>query len=76
MGGIPLKCPKCGRTKAWQEEVNALTSGIPVAGGAIRFRLISVRGIFARPIKEKLGFYKVKYRCKNCGYEETYDLPR
>ena len=74
MSGIPSKCPKCGRTKAWKEEVNPFTSGIP-AGSEVRFRLFSVRGLFARPIKEKLGFYKVKYRCKNCGFEEIYELP-
>ena len=74
MSGIPLKCPKCGRTKAWKEDINAFTSGVPI-GNAVRFRFISVRGLFARPVKESLGFYKVKYRCKNCGFEETYELP-
>lgn len=76
MSGIPSRCPRCGNKILWKEQVNALTSGIPVAGGAVRISLISVRGLFARPIKEKLGFYKVKYRCKNCGYEEIYELPR
>ena len=28
MARIPAKCPECGRTKAWQEEVNAFRSGI------------------------------------------------
>ena len=74
MSGIPSKCPKCGRAKAWKEDVNAFTGGISV-GSAVRVRFFSVRGIFSNPIKKKLGFYKVKYRCKNCGFEENYDLP-
>lgn len=74
MSGIPSKCPKCGRAKAWKEDVNAFTSGIPL-GSEVRVRFFSVRGIFSKPIKKKLGFYKVKYRCKNCGFEESYDLP-
>lgn len=76
MSDIPSCCPACSSKKQWHEAVNIFTSGIPVAGGSSRIRLLSLRGIFAEPIKEKLGFYKVKYRCKNCGYEETYDLPR
>ena len=76
MSGIPSKCPKCGRTKAWKEEVNPFTTGIPV-GRAVRVSFFfSVKGIFSRPIKEKLGFYNVKYRCHNCGFEENYELPR
>ena len=73
MKGIPSKCPKCGRSKVWKEEVNAFTSGIPV--GATRIRFLVIRGIFAEPIKKKLGFYKVKYRCHHCGFEEHYELP-
>ena len=38
MARIPAKCPKCGRTKAWQEEVNAFRSGIP-AGPLGRVRI-------------------------------------
>ena len=74
MAGIPAKCPRCGRVKVWKEEINAFTSGVPI-GGVARFRLISIRGIFAHAIKEELGFYKVKYRCKGCGFEEIYELP-
>ena len=28
MAGIPSKCPNCGRTKAWKEDVNPFRSGI------------------------------------------------
>ena len=76
MSGIPSRCPRCGSKSQWAEKVNVITSGVPVGSGAVRFRLFSVRGLFEGPIKEKLGFYKVKYRCKKCSYEETYDLPR
>lgn len=72
MGHIPSCCPSCG-SKQWKERINALTSGIPVAGGG-RFRLISIRGFLAEPVKRKLGFYKVKYRCEKCGFEGHYDL--
>lgn len=74
MAGIPSKCPKCGRTKAWQEEINAFTSGIPVGGG-IRINF-GMRGLLAGPIKKKLGLNTVKYRCKNCKFEAAYELPR
>lgn len=74
MADIPSKCPQCGSRIAWKEKVKVLTSGIPI-GSAVRIRLFSMRGLFARPIKKKLGFYKVKYRCKDCGFEETYELP-
>ena len=76
MSGIPSRCPGCGNQRLWNEEVHAFTSGIPVGTGAVRLRLISVRGIFGKAFKKKLGFYKVTYRCKNCGYRETFDLPR
>lgn len=74
MHGIPSKCPKCGRSKAWKEEGNILTSGFPV-GSAVRFRIFSVRGMFAKPIKKKLGFNRVRYRCHTCGFAEDYELP-
>ena len=76
MSGIPSRCPQCGNKKLWTEQVNALTGGVPVRNREVRIRLVSIKGLFAKPIKEKLGFYKVNYRCKNCGYEETYELPR
>ena len=75
MGGIPSRCPGCNSKKLWKEKINPLTSGIPVGNSSARFRLLSVRGLFAGFFKEKLGFYKVTYRCKNCGYEENYELP-
>lgn len=74
MAGIPLRCPSCGSTQ-WKEKINAFTGGIPTAGGG-RLRLLSIRGVFAESIKEKLGFYRVKYRCGKCGFEEKYDLDR
>lgn len=74
MAGIPAKCPKCGRSKAWKEEVNPCTSGISTGFGRVRFG-ISVRGLFARPIKRAMGFYKVTYRCHHCGFRKEYDLP-
>ena len=54
MAGIPSKCPKCGRTKAWKEEVNAFTSGIPV-GVFGRIRIGAIRGLLARPIMKAMG---------------------
>ena len=72
MAGIPSKCPRCGRAKAWKEEVNALTSGIPVGSlGRIRFGV--PRGILARQIKKAMGCYKVYYRCHNCGFRKEYE---
>ena len=47
MARIPVKCPRCGRTKAWQEEVNAFKSGIP-AGPLGRIRIGVPRGILAK----------------------------
>ena len=73
MAGIPSKCPKCGRVKAWKEEINALTSGIPIGGGIIRLRLLSVRGLLARPLMKEMGCYRVTYRCHNCGFRKEYD---
>ena len=72
MANIPSSCPGCG-SRQWKERINAFTSGIPTAGGG-RIRLISLRGFFAEPVKRKLGFYRVKYRCGKCGFEEKYDL--
>ena len=73
MARIPVKCPRCGRTKAWQEEVNAFKSGIP-AGPLGRIRIGVPRGILARPFKKAIGCYRVAYRCKNCGHREEYEL--
>ena len=72
--GIPPKCPQCGKTEAWQEQLNIFTSGIPVGNRATRIRLLVIRGLWAEPIKKRLGFYKVTYRCKSCGYTARYDL--
>ena len=72
MAGIPSKCPKCGRTKAWKEEVNAFTSGIPV-GVFGRIRIGALRGLLARPIMKAMGYYKVTYRCHNCGFRKEYE---
>ena len=71
MAGIPTKCPKCGKTKAWKEEVNAFKSGISV-GGLGRIRISAPRGLLARPIKKAAGYYKVTYRCHNCGFRKEY----
>ncbi len=73
MAGIPSKCPKCGRTKAWKEEVNAFKSGIPLGGGLLRIRFGMGPGLFARPIKRAMGCYKVTYRCHNCGFRKEYE---
>lgn len=75
MNGIPSRCPKCNNENLWEEKVNPLTSGVPIGKGAVRISLLNIRGLFAYPIKRWLGFYKVTYHCKKCGYEETYDLP-
>ncbi len=71
MSGIPSKCPKCGRTKAWKEEVNAFKSGIPV-GGLGRIRIGTPRGLFARLFMRATDYYKVTYRCHNCGFCKEY----
>lgn len=76
MSTIPSRCPNCNNKTQWKEKINPFTSGIPLGNGAIRFHLLSVRGLLAEPVKKKLGFYKIKYRCKNCGYEEIYPLPQ
>lgn len=73
MARIPAKCPKCGRTKAWQEEVNAFKSGIP-AGPFGRIRICVPRGILAGLFKKAAGCYRVTYRCKKCGHREEYEL--
>ena len=72
MTPIPSKCPKCGKTKSWKEEVNAFKSGIPV-GGFGRIRLCVFRGLLARPVKKAAGFYKVTYCCHSCGFRKEYD---
>lgn len=74
MSGIPSKCPKCGNKKQWKEVVNPSTSGIPTAFGRVRVGVV-VRGLFARPVKRALGFYKVTYRCHRCGFRKEYELP-
>ena len=71
MAGIPSKCPKCGRTKAWKEEVNAFKSGISV-GGLGRVRIGVPRGLLAIPVKKSMGCYNVTYRCHNCGFRKEY----
>ncbi len=73
MSGIPSKCPKCGKTKAWKEEINPCTSGIPTRFGRVRTGII-VKGLFAKPIERALGFYNVTYRCHNCGFRKEYDI--
>ena len=73
MARIPAKCPNCGRTKAWQEEVNAFRSGIP-AGSLGRVRIGVPRGILAGLFKKAAGCYRVTYRCKKCGHHEEYEL--
>jgi uncharacterized protein (DUF983 family) len=74
MSGIPSKCPKCGRTKEWKEIVNPSGAGIPTRFGRVRTGII-VKGLFAKPIKRALGFYKVTYRCHRCGFRQEYELP-
>ena len=72
MARIPVKCPRCGRTKAWQEVIKPATSGIPTRYGRVRTTV--VKGLFAKPIKRALGFYKVTYKCSKCGHREEYEL--
>ena len=50
MSGIPSKCPKCGKPKAWKEEINPHTSGIPTAFGRVRTGII-IKGLFAKPLQ-------------------------
>ena len=72
MDKIPPKCPQCGRTKAWKEEVNAFKSGIWCGPFWGRVRFCAPRGLFAEPIKRKMGYYKVTYRCHHCGFRKEY----
>lgn len=73
MNGIPTKCPKCGRAKTWKEEVNIFKSGILVRGlGRVRFG--TPRGLLAKPFMKAAGYYKVTYRCHNCGFQKEFDL--
>ena len=74
MAGIPAKCPKCGKSKAWKEEVDPFTSGVSTPFGRVRAG-IAVRGLFARPVKRAMGFYSVTYRCRGCGFRKEYELP-
>lgn len=74
MSGIPSKCPKCGRAKAWKEAVTPFTSGVPTAFGRVRVG-VAVRGIFAKPVKRAMGCYRATYRCHNCGFRKEYELP-
>lgn len=72
MAGIPSKCPKCGKTKAWKEEVNAFKSGVSV-GGLGRIRISWGKGLLNRPLMKAAGCYKVTYRCHNCGFRKEYE---
>ena len=72
MAGIPFKCPKCGKTKAWKEEVNAFKSGVSV-GVLGRIRIGTPRGLLRRPVMKAMGCYKVTYRCHHCGFREEYE---
>ena len=74
MTDIPSKCPKCGNIKSWKEDINPFTSGIPTAFGRVRTG-VAIRGLLSGPFKRALGFYKVTYRCHNCGFQKKYDLP-
>jgi hypothetical protein len=71
MGNIPQKCPKCGKVKTWKEKVNSFHSGVPTAFGRVQ---IGMKGLFAKPVKQALGFYKVTYQCHFCGFQEEFEL--
>jgi len=62
---IPERCPACKEEDGWKEVVNPFTTGIPI-GKHVRINLIHAHGF-------GLGFHKVKYRCKQCGFEGKYD---
>lgn len=72
MSKIPSHCPKCGSTN-WSEDINPLTTGIPV-GEKIRISIVSINGLFAGPLKRRLGFYDVRYSCGKCGFTKKYPL--
>ena len=74
MRGIPSKCPRCGKSKPWREEINVFRSGLPL-GAFGRLRLGVPFGLFARPLRKAMGCYRVTYRCGRCGHREEYDLP-
>ncbi len=60
---IPERCPACQEIDGWKEVINPFTTGIPL-GKNIRIGFTHTQGF---------GFYKVKYRCEKCGYEDKYD---
>ena len=60
MAHIPTNCPKCGETTAWKKRINFI-------------RFVSIRGLFAEPIKKAIGYYKVTYCCQSCGFRQKYD---
>lgn len=63
---IPPCCPECGCKDEWKERINPFTTGIPLFGGSIRFKLLMTRGF---------RFRRVKYYCEKCGFEGEYTLP-
>ena len=73
MSGIPSKCPKCGNTKAWKEDVNPFKAGIPTPLGRVRTGIV-VRGLFARPIERAMGLRRATFRCHRCGFRKEYEL--
>ena len=60
---IPEYCPSCKEKDTWKEVINPFTTGIPI-GKNLRISIVLTRGF---------DFYKVKYRCQKCGYEDKYD---
>lgn len=59
---IPERCPCCKKKSGWKEVINPFTTGIPI-GKHIRISLVAKRGFR----------FKIKYRCRLCGYEKKYD---
>ena len=57
MSRIPAKCPKCGRSKAWKEAVNPVTSGVPTAFGRVRVG-VAFRGSSPNPSNGPWGAIK------------------
>ena len=59
---IPDRCPSCKEKEAWKEVINPITTGIPLLKH-VRIHIGLVKGNH---------FFKLKYRCRKCGFEQTY----
>lgn len=75
MRSIPIKCPKCGSKRQWKEQVNPVTSGIPV-GNFVRIRLLSIKGLFAEPTKKPLAFTGFPTAATGATFRKNMNCPK